>query len=328
MTAGDALWGDALVTRLAEILRRDGDLDSVDVRRSKAFGVLLSQPAEALRLLNTHHDDDQEDRCPEPVEGSEEDPAPADATDPESTLRQAEGTGSGTEAGSRSLRIGPPPFDPAKARPRALVYVHLAEEALSFGLGVARVEDVGPVLLTRLRHLLGDRCQILLKPVIDLNDTPPPVDSYEIPDRLREHLHLRQPVDVFPYAAGGPSTGSGRTDLDHTIAYVLLDKGGPPGQTALGKLGPLAPYHHRVKTHGRWRLRQPEPGVYLWRSPHGRIFLVNAAGTHPLGRRAFARHIWRAAQSTPETEETARRRATSRRTLQRECARTRPPRTH
>ncbi|HET6626185.1 MAG TPA: hypothetical protein VFG63_07330 [Nocardioidaceae bacterium] len=32
---------------------------------------------------------------------------------------------------------------------------------------------------------------------------------------------------------------------------------------------PLVRFHHRLKTHGRWRLRQPEPGTYLWRSPHG-----------------------------------------------------------
>ena len=41
-TAGDALWGNALVARLAEILHREGDHDSLDVRRSKAFGSRMS----------------------------------------------------------------------------------------------------------------------------------------------------------------------------------------------------------------------------------------------------------------------------------------------
>jgi hypothetical protein len=34
---------------------------------------------------------------------------------------------------------------------------------------------------------------------------------------------------------------------------------------------------------------------WLWRSPHGRIYLVNATGTHPVGDSQFAQAIWRAA---------------------------------
>ena len=39
----------------------------------------------------------------------------------------------------------------------------------------------------------------------------------------------------------------------------------------------------RVKTHGRWTVRQPFEGTYLWRDPHGRLFLVDHTGTHPVG---------------------------------------------
>ncbi len=93
VSAGDAVWIDAMVARLAEILRWEGDTDPVDIRRSKALG-LFAQPAEMLRLLCLHqHDDDTDgpdgegpcpepaeepephDQCPEPVEG----PAPDDA---------------------------------------------------------------------------------------------------------------------------------------------------------------------------------------------------------------------------------------------------------
>ena len=70
-------------------------------------------------------------------------------------------------------------------------------------------------------------------------------------------------------------------DIDHTIAYMNLKDGGPPGQTRLGNLGPHIRYHHRVKTFGGWKVCQPEPGIWLWRSPHGWIYLVNASGTHP-----------------------------------------------
>ena len=123
------------------------------------------------------------------------------------------------------------------------------------------------------------------------------MDSYEIPDRIREHLRLRQPVDVFPYAAG--PRPARQPDLDHTLRYVPPGHGGPPGQTGIGNLSPLTRYHHRVKTFGRWRVRQPEPGVWVWRSPEKRIFLVNATGTHQLGPSDYAQQIWRAANPPP-----------------------------
>jgi hypothetical protein len=159
------------------------------------------------------------------------------------------------------------------------VYIHLSVEALAAGTGIARVENVGPVLLSRLQMLLGDRCTINLKPVIDLPAGHIPIDCYEIPTSLREQLLLRYPADVFPYA----NVVSRSVDMDHTIAYLSVTEGGPPGQTRIGNLGPCVRRHHNQKTHGGWHVRQPEPGTWLWRSPHGRIYLVNATGTHPLG---------------------------------------------
>jgi hypothetical protein len=266
-TAGHAIWFKAAVDRIADILGRQGDDDPIDVRRSKAIGI-LAQPAEALQLLCQHQND--------PWDGPEE---PAD---PDQEL--AADT-------HQSLQLTPPPFDPNKARPRAVVYVHLSAEALDTGTGVARVEEVGPVLLGQLRTLLSDRCSISVKPVIDLPGGHIPVDSYEIPASLREQLLLRNPADVFPYAAAV----SRRIDIDHTIPYLIPDHGGPPGQTRIGNLGPHTRRSHRYKTHGGWQVRQPEPGIWLWRSPHHRTYLVNAKGTHPLGDADFAQRIWDAA---------------------------------
>jgi hypothetical protein len=65
-------------------------------------------------------------------------------------------------------------------------------------------------------------------------------------------------------------------------------------------LGPHIRRHHNQKTHGGWQVRQPEPGTWLWRSPHRKIYLVNATGTHPLGDTAFAAAIWRAAAGPPQ----------------------------
>ena len=300
-TAGDAIWFKATIDRIADILAHDGDLDPVEIRRSKAIGI-LAQPAQALQLLCRHHHDDW-DGPDEPDQPASEEitfdesgdfDAPGDSQDrdqPADLPPLAVARTAVRETDHHSLNVTPPPFDPARARPRAVVYVHLAAESLTAGTGIARVENVGPIMLDQLHVLLGSRCSISLKPVIDLPAEHISVDCYEIPAQLREQLLLRYPADVFPYAA----TVSRSIDIDHTIPYLSPDRGGPPGQTRMGNLGPHARRHHNVKTHGRWQVRQPEPGTWLWRSPSRRIYLVNATGTHPLGNTDYAQTIWHAA---------------------------------
>ncbi len=138
---------------------------------------------------------------------------------------------------------------------------------------MARVEGIGPVTLNRLRDWLSNS-RVTVKPVIDLTNQTP-VDGYEIPNRVREAIHLISPVDCFPYATSTSRTG----DLDHTTPYRPPDQGGPPGQTRIGNLGPLTRRHHRTKTFGRWTLNQVWPGVFVWRSPHGHHYLVDHTGT-------------------------------------------------
>ncbi|HEU4513603.1 MAG TPA: hypothetical protein VFR87_10915, partial [Nocardioidaceae bacterium] len=74
------------------------------------------------------------------------------------------------------------------------------------------------------------------------------------------------------------------------VPYLSPDTGGPPGQTAMGNLGLLTRFAHRVKTHGRWSLREPTPGVFEWRSPHGYRFRVDHHGTHYLGKNPDVQH--------------------------------------
>ena len=142
---------------------REGDTDPVEVRRSKAIGI-LAQPAEALQLLCEHQDDDW-DGPAEPDDLAPREPARRSRVDFD---QRPAGRRDLPTAAHRSLQIVPPPFDPDRARPRAVVYVHSAAEALTAGTGIARVEEVGPILLDRLHALLGDHCRINLKPVIDL----------------------------------------------------------------------------------------------------------------------------------------------------------------
>ncbi|HEX7276859.1 MAG TPA: hypothetical protein VF244_05745, partial [Acidimicrobiales bacterium] len=153
----------------------------------------------------------------------------------------------------------------------------VSRESLQSGAGVARMEGVGPITIGQASEFLR-HSHVTIKPVIDL-EADRPVDGYEVPDRLREQMHLRSPGSVFPWSA---ATGR-RMDLDHTTPYLSREAGGPPGQTRVGNLGKLTRYEHRVKTHGMgWRHRQPEPGIHHWRTPTGHEFTVDHTGTHPV----------------------------------------------
>ena len=136
---------------------------------------------------------------------------------------------------------------------------------------IARVEGHGPVTETWLREVLGPRARFTVKPVLDLAGQAP-VDAYEIPDRHRTAVHLMTPADVFPYA----SNTSRRMQIDHTVPH---DDGGP---STIGNYGPMTLTHHRIKTHDRWQVHQPFPGIYLWRDPGGAIYLVDHTGTRQI----------------------------------------------
>ncbi len=261
--AGEVIWFMAMVNRIADILAADGDTDAIDVRRSKAVGI-LANPALALQLLADHAE-----------------------TEPDHN-GDAEGEGP-----HRSVSVDPPAVGPRRLQPTVVLYVHLSEDAVRTGRGVSRMEQVGPVTIEQLRRFLASTdCRIRVQPVLDTSAVPA-VDRYEVPARMREALRTRNPADVFPWGA----CTSRMMDADHTVAYLAPDRGGPPGQTELGNLGWLTRSHHRLKTLAGWTLRQPEPGVYLWRSPHGWCYLVNATGTHDLGNGPLARTVWTAARN-------------------------------
>lgn len=234
----DAIFFDAMVDRIADILGDRGDADPKDVRRAKAVGVLAT-PARAHLLLD-------------------------EAVGIESSVRA----------------------DDPRLLPETTVYVHVAEETLLTGHGPARVEDVGALAATMLAHLVGHtriRITPVIRPYADVA-----VDSYEIPERIRRQVVLRDTVEVFPYSA----RSARRQDLDHTAPY----RQGGTKQTRAANLGPLSRKVHRAKTHGGWRLDQPRPGVFRWTSPAGERYRVSPSGTVRLGRnprhRAFDEALW------------------------------------
>ncbi len=342
----------ATLNRIADLLARDGDPDSVGARRSKALGI-LAQPAHALQLLLAHqHDPDPQTEPADPADHRAEPPVPAEtaeladeflwddqepvepgfddapadpldnrervtddpgpvgepATQPASfdepdSLNEPESFGEPSrfperEGGSvrHPLRLPPIQLTGRQVealKPKVVLYYHLSDAALTEAGGQVRPEHGDMITLDQLHDFLTDtHCQIIVKPVIDPAAIAP-VDGYEIPDRIREAARLRQLADVFPYG-----TGTSRTmDLDHTVAWIPPDEGGPPGQTGVDNVGPKGRRTHRTKTHSCYGHRQPDPGTYVTRTPNGYLFLVTNQGTLNLGRTAFSHAIWQAACS-------------------------------
>ncbi len=292
--AGDVIWFDAMVSRIAEILHQRGDTDPAQVRRSKAIGI-LAQPTLALSLLTEHQLD-----APDQAMSAEPD-APA----PEH--HQPEQPQPDQDQPYPSVRLPRPDsplgqIDPAAVAPKVVLHVHLTRDALTTGTGVARIEGVGPVTVSEVQRFLGTRhVRIQVRPVFDPAAVSP-VDAYEIPDRIAEAVRLRNPVEVFPFGTQPARTPFGSADLDHTISYLALARGGPPGQTRAGNLGPLSRHHHRAKTVGGWSVRQPEAGRFVWRSPHGQVFTVDPTGTQHLGSGSYACAVWRAVRALTESQ--------------------------
>jgi hypothetical protein len=289
--AGDAIWFLATINRIAEILAARGDSDPVGARRARAVGI-LAQPAEALQLLIEHQHDVTEPAEPtESVEANE--PVDADTSEP-GTDGEPEPAFEADDHRSLTLKV-PTGFNAKPARPRVVLHFHLSEAALRTGNAMVRPEDGGLLTLHELTEFLGGRgCQVRIQPVFDPTEVAP-VDGYEIPARLRAAVRVRQHADVFPFG----TCLSSKMDLDHTERYISTDYGGPPGQTRLGNLGPLARPGHRAITHDRWAKHQPEPGYYIFRSPTGYIYLVTNQGTLALGRTAFSAAVWEASKPVP-----------------------------
>ncbi len=239
----DAAALDHALDTVATTLGRLGDADSRDVRRARALGV-LADPQYALDL----------------------DKAAAQQDD------------------GRQVT-------PVRAVPTLHVHLHL-DAVTAFGVthdrphheeaDLVRVDRAGRRLGARTRETLerwvagltpGTRLH--LTPVIDLTQDIA-VDQYEIPANLRAQVVERDATCTFPWCGN-----AGRHDLDHRVAYLPTDEGGPPGQTSTSNLHRLCRFHHRLKTNGRWRVDRPpgsDPGV-VWTSPHGRRYLVTPNGT-------------------------------------------------
>ena len=91
-------------------------------------------------------------------------------------------------------------------------------------------------------------------------------ESYDPPQILKDFLLARDRTCRFP----GCRAPGHLADIDHAIAW---DKG---GQTNTENMGLLCRRHHRMKTHGDWKLESFPDGSCRWISPAGKEYFVPA----------------------------------------------------
>lgn len=308
---------DATVGHLAEALAALGCDAPVDHRRAMAM-ILLANPAEAVKVLAAFAA--WKDRPADPDEDGPgnalRDPSlPADpSVADEGAGKELDGivaeadelwrsSGNATDSaggrkpvidwtrllpaltlfihlyGGRIHAAEPPPDDGASDPPPRIAFVGADRcEAPE----IVRIEGIGAATEAWLRtHFsLHPGQKLVVKPVIDLENLAP-VDAWEIPERHRTAVRLMTPADCFPWASATtnrPDSWTGM-QIDHTQPW-RADAGA--GQSRLGNYGPLTQFHHNLKTHCGWDVKQPYPGIYLWRDPTGAIYLVDHTGTRKL----------------------------------------------
>lgn len=268
----DALDLEAAVSHTAEQPAAWGSDDSVDVRRARALGDLARQhlvwygeQTPPMGIGDTwmahpggtgaaHRSAPAAEPACGPASGSVSSPDEADAPR--------------TAAGPRWQ---------VKPRRQVVLYVHLGESDLRGGrhTDVGRVESTGaPVTAETIREWCGDSStRLSARPVLDLA-TSLHADSYEVPERLREQIRLRDGTCVLP---GCRAPGLHCQD-DHIEPY---DHGDPSrgGPTHTENLALLCQRHHTLKTHHGFGYTRLASGVVLWRTPHGLRVRRNPEGT-------------------------------------------------
>jgi hypothetical protein len=243
----DALDLDRALVHGAEMQKALGSTESMDVRRAKALGD-LARTQTALDLLSGRPGADR-------ASGPHPDTRSQDRVNPSDGLPAA-----------REVVL------------HAHVDATLSGDTTVFGPTGRLEEGQRLVLLHQIQGWCGDsRTKITIKPVVDLN-TELSTPAYAIPDRIREHVVLRDRTCVFPWCTR-PARGC---DVDHVVEYdhdAAAEARPQPGPTATHNLAALCRYHHRLKTFTPWRYRVVAPGVYEWTSPHGHHYRRDRTST-------------------------------------------------
>jgi hypothetical protein len=139
--------------------------------------------------------------------------------------------------------------------------------ALGLAENPAVLSDYGPIPASIARELAADGKwrRFVSDPIsgslLDLGR-----ETYEPPQALRDFLLARDRICRFP----GCRRPGHLTDIDHSQSW---ESG---GETSAANLGLLCRRHHRMKTHGGWKIESNVDGSCTWTSPQGKVHHVPA----------------------------------------------------
>lgn len=129
----------------------------------------------------------------------------------------------------------------------------------------------GPVIADIARQVADDSPEAEWRFTVVDSETDMPIGNGVTRRRptkaQRRELETRHRTCVFP-GCRMPATGS---DMDHRTRYV---DGGP---TAIGNLGPLCRFHHRIKDGHGWNYDPLANGDFLWRTKLGLTYTTSGA---------------------------------------------------
>jgi hypothetical protein len=123
----------------------------------------------------------------------------------------------------------------------------------------ATILGKGPIDLEDALHLAAEAPSLVRVITDPVSGQVLSTDNYRPGEALRRYLRMRDGRCRCPSC----NRSARRSDIDHTIPY---SEGGP---TEAGNLAHLCPGHHTIKHLPGWSVRQLEPGVLEWTTPHG-----------------------------------------------------------
>lgn len=298
--AGAALEGT--ISHLVKALRESGHTGETEELRAQALE-MLADPAYAALLLsasteaNSATDTDTEGNSDTDSPGDPSNGAPVDPNDntgggpntgrgPNPTGGPSPGRGPSTGgadatpdlSGAGSRRIsgmgdrGPEPATPFGSPWQVgtlNVDLHLNLTDLVRGAGGA-TDQLGDIPLSLIAELISRAGKFVIHPILDLNEDWA-VDGYQIPEKMRRVVNLRNPCVTVPYS-DRPSAGPG-IDQDHIVEH-------PEGETSTSNLTPLDRRGHRIKTFGGHTHTRVRTAVTQWTTPLGQTFYVTPHGTY------------------------------------------------
>jgi hypothetical protein len=284
LDTADAIAFDHTVSIMATTMKALGHHGDLGVRRAHAVG-LLADPQQALDLLaaadvadpdrDVDPDRDESVCVAEEAVYATPNPFRRPATDTHTDQPDQPDRSDRSDRSGRSGRSG-----------EVRLVLHVTDRDLladPHGVdprGVARSDELGPMLLGRLQAWLLTAAKVTIQPVLDLDPATSqmaPVDQHDPPASMAAAVRLRDATCVFP----GCTRPSDRADLDHITEYVPLDDGGPPGQTHPANLAPLCRRHHRAKTFGAFTYHRRPDGAYEWTMPTDRRIVTDPPRPRP-----------------------------------------------